>query len=587
MPLPMADNAAIRNLPTKPLNDSAWHRLMAYPLVQHWGKEAALILALLVTLSAPFLLKPKESVAPTKYDRRLVIISPHNEKIRDEFGAAFTKFWKEKRGEKIYVDWRVPGGTAEIAMFLRSEYAAAFQFYWENKLHKPWTNTEATSFGNGKLKLTPGSDGQLDAAQTARKTFLESNVSSGIDLFFGGGAYDFQTQANAGMLVASDASGKFGPTALFEKHPDWFQNGVISQSVSGEPIYDVAKRWVGCCISSQGVVFNRDVLKRLGLQKDLLQWTDLCDPRLAGQVALADPNKSGTVTKALEQIIQQQILLTWDELKKGPGKLQTEKEIEDEAVRAGWDRGLRLIQRICANSRYFTDSSTKIPLEVSQGDAAAGMCIDFYARSFEEQVRKPDGTTRVGFVSPLGGSSVGVDPVALMRGAPEPELATAFMEFVLSENGQKLWNYKVGAEGGPKQAALRRLPVRRDFYTEANRPLMTDPNALPYEAAKAFTYHPEWTASLFDVIRLLVKVSSIEPHQEQKRAWQMLIEKNFPPKATALFEDFKLAGYASALRMATDLNRKDKSLEMKMTRELSSLYRSQYERAYDLAKRGE
>ena len=108
MPLPMADNAAIRNLPTKPLNDSAWHRLMAYPLVQHWGKEAALILALLVTLSAPFLLKPKESVAPTKYDRRLVIISPHNEKIRDEFGAAFTKFWKEKRGEKIYVDWRVP-----------------------------------------------------------------------------------------------------------------------------------------------------------------------------------------------------------------------------------------------------------------------------------------------------------------------------------------------------------------------------------------------------------------------------------------------------------------------------------------------
>ncbi len=581
MTLPMAEESALPNPLAKPLHETLWQRLIAYPLVQQWGKEIALVLALLLTLAAPFWLKPKDGVASTKYDRRLVIISPHNEKIRNEFNAAFSKYWKQKTGEKIYLDWRVPGGTAEIAMFLRSEYAAAFQYHWETKLHQTWTNTEAMNFANGKLKIT---DAKLDAAQTARKAFLDSNVSCGIDLFFGGGSYDFQTQASAGLLVASDASGKYGLASLFTKHPDWFQDSVISQSVSGEPIYDAGKRWMGCCISSQGIVFNRDVLKRLGFNNDLTQWKDLGDPRLAGQVALADPNKSGTVTKALEQIIQQQILLALEELKASPEKA---KEMETEAVRVGWDRGLRLIQRICANSRYFTDSSTKIPLEVSQGDAAAGMCIDFYARSFEEQVRKSDGTTRIGFVSPLGGSSVGVDPVGLLRGAPEPELATAFMEFVLSEEGQKLWNYRVGEAGGPKQAALRRLPVRRDFYTEANKALMTDPKALPYEAAKSFNYHPEWTDSLFNVIRLLVKVSCIETHQEQKRAWQMLIEKNFPPKATALFEDFKLAGYANAQGIATNLNRKDKSLEMKMTRELSAMFRSQYERAYELAKRGE
>ena len=30
--------------------------------------------------------------------------------------------------------------------------------------------------------------------------------------------------------------------------------------------------------------------------------------------------------------------------------------------------------------RYFTDSGVKIPLDVATGEAAAGMCIDFFGR---------------------------------------------------------------------------------------------------------------------------------------------------------------------------------------------------------------
>ena len=119
--------------------------------MQRWGRELIVILALLAVLAAPFLLKPKDSVAPTHYDRRLVIITPHNEKIRQEFGSAFARHWKEKTGQSVYVDWRVPGGTSEIAMFLRSEYSAAFQNLWENKLHQPWTREVAGAFGNGKI----------------------------------------------------------------------------------------------------------------------------------------------------------------------------------------------------------------------------------------------------------------------------------------------------------------------------------------------------------------------------------------------------------------------------------------------------
>ncbi len=54
----------------------------------------------------------------------------------------------------------------------------------------------------------------------ARRAFLTPNVGIGIDLFFGGGSFDFAQQAAAGRLVDSGfrqgAPGDFrrnGPTA--------------------------------------------------------------------------------------------------------------------------------------------------------------------------------------------------------------------------------------------------------------------------------------------------------------------------------------------------------------------------------------
>jgi hypothetical protein len=36
----------------------------------------------------------------------------------------------------------------------------------------------------------------------------------------------------------------------------------------------------------------------------------------------------------------------------------------------------------------------------------------------------------------------------MFRGAPNPELATRFIEFVLSMEGQRLWAFKTGASDG-------------------------------------------------------------------------------------------------------------------------------------------
>lgn len=550
------------------------------PVRKGWRREVWVLVAMLVVLAAPWLLKPKESTAPASYDRRLVILTPHHEKIRQEFALAFTRYWREKTGQVVYIDWRT-GGTAELAMLLRSEYGGAFQHYWTRTLKKDWSHEVGLAYANSKLKSTDES-----AAGVARRAFMESNVGIGIDLFFGGGSFDFEQQASAGILVAADPSGKFGLKPLREKHPDWFTDEVIPPSVSGEPFYDQEMRWVGTCLSSLGICYNSDVLKRLGVEKAPTQWADLADPRLIGQVALSDPNKSGTVTKSLEQLIQQQMQLRLEELTKDPATFSTEETRLKAALEQGWERGLRLIQRVSANARYFTDSATKIPLEVCQGDSAAGMCIDFYGRSFEEQVRKADGSTRIHFVAPVGGSSIGVDPVAMLRGAPDPELAMAFMEFVLTPEGQKLWNYQPGTAGGPQEAALRRLPVRRDFYTAENQALMTDAGLLPFEQAKLFTYRPEWTGSLFGAVRFLVKVMCIHVHADQQRAWKAIIAADFPPRAVAAFEDVSLVNYEATKRLAADLGKKDKELEMRLTREMTQRFRRHYELAYQLAKEG-
>lgn len=535
-------------------------------------REMLLLLALLVVLLGPFLLRPAVSTTG-RHDRRLVVLTPHPERLRAEFGQAFARHWQERTGERVRIDWRVPGGTSEIAVLLKSEYSAAFQDHWTRELGRPWTTEVARQFLSGK---TPADD-------PARQAFLASSVGIGVDLFFGGGAYDFQVQAEAGTLVAEQGTGT-GLRALRERHPHWFSESGIPESVSGEPFRDSADRWVACCLSSFGMVFNRDVLRRLGIEQDPRQWRDLADPRLAGQLALADPGRSATVTKAFEMLLQQEMQLA---LRRHLTAGAAPEPAERLGVREGWREGLVLIQRLSANARYYSDSSSKIPLDVARGDAAAGLCIDYYGRSTEEALRREGRTSRLGFVMPEGGSSVSVDPIGLLRGAPDPELATAFMEFVLGDPGQRLWSFRVGAPGGPEHAALRRLAARRDFYTPANLAHMSDAGERPYEKAKLFTYHAEWTGAAFSTLRFLIRVLCVDAHREQRAAWRALVAAGFPPEATAAFHDLERVGYDAATGAITSVVRsRDKIAETRLARELGEAFRANYRRAEALARAG-
>jgi ABC-type Fe3+ transport system substrate-binding protein len=518
----------------------------------------ARLLIILAVLAAvvglPFALKPKASLLAAA-DDTLVIISPHNEAIRYEFSRAFADYYKQKTGRTVRIDWRLIGGTSEIARYLQGEYFNAFQRDWEASGCK-WTPQVAADYASSAHPDSP-----------ARKAFLASNAGIGIDLFFGGGSFDFIQQAKAGTLV---------DCGVIAAHPDWFADASIPQSVSGEPFYDPAGRWIGTCLSAFGICYNTDSLRRLGVATLPANWSDLANPKFFRQVALADPTKSGSSTKAFEMVIQQQM-----QEAVGSG------EATEAALAEGWARGLRIILEASANARYFSDSAGQVPIDVAQGNAAIGMCIDFYGRFQSEAVRVGDAPSRLQYFTPVGGSSIGVDPIGMLRGAPHPGLAREFVTFVLSLEGQKLWDFKVGAPGGPVRYALRRLPIRKSLYAPEFAAFRSDPDEQPYEEAKSFTYHEAWTAPLFSALRFLVRVSCIDAHDEQTAAWRALIAAHIPPQATAAFLDLSAIDYAAAKNtIRPALKGSTPIAEVRLAAQLGDHFRAQYRKAEQLAKEG-
>lgn len=542
------------------------------PNRNEWILRGAIIVAFIVTIALPFVLR-KEGEVLSEADDTVIVITPHNEAIRLEFGRGFQKWYQARTGRTVYVDWRVVGGTAEITRYLAGEYQTTFRLHWERDLGRPWSNAVLSSFDNYRVEIDddPEDDSEGEAA---RRAFLGSEVSSGLDIFFGGGSYDFIRQAWAGRLVDS---------GVMDLHPDWFTEDVIPQSYHGELFNDPDGRWLGAVLASFGIIHNTDVFTRLGIENSPTRWSDLADPRLRGELALADPTKSSSINKAFEMVVQQAMQ---DRLRELEATGVPSLEIEERAVKEGWINGLKLLQILGANARYFTDSSQKVPIDVFQGDSAAGMCIDFYGRYQAEAVIRREGNPRVEYLTPPGGSVFSVDPIAMLRGAPNREVATAFIEFVLSPEGQKLWDYRVGTPGGPQQFALRRMPIRKDAYGDEAKEFMSDPTVEPYGPENNFIYHASWTGGLFRELAFVMRAMCLDTHDELARTWKVILENGAPQEAIEILTDLSVIDYEAASGgIKAALRSPDPIEEIRLAKRLSNHFREQYRRAEKTALR--
>ncbi|MGQ9662328.1 MAG: ABC transporter substrate-binding protein [Kiritimatiellia bacterium] len=590
-----------------------------------WRNFTALLVAAFV-IALPFTLRQRKNASAWKPgDPVLVLVSPHNKAIEYEFGQAFSRWHEKEYGQPVKTDWRSIGGTTEIMRYLAAQYVSAFRAWWIGQ-GKPWPagtgeaildERFASSPPSSEIASNPEALRQWQIKRQAHTEFRRVDDANAfgakIDLFFGGGAYDHEKAWRQGLTVEPWPPDSPPPDTIFGEDA----GELIPERLGGEKWR--SKTFFGNALSTFGICYNLDRLKDLGIAKPPRSWSDLTDPRYFGQLGVADPTKSGSIAKAFEMIIYSECYRTVVAAGYAPAQIaEYETRIQQaglppgvmcegvpsayqEAVEQGWLAGLNLVRLICANARYFTDSASKVPIDVSMGDAAAGIAIDFYGRYQAQYSCGPNGEPRMVFVTPVGGSSVSADPISLLRGAPNREIAIRFIRFVLSEDGQKLWNYQPGTPGGPVKFALRRLPIRRDFYPSENphiqtayerhRAFTTDdlgqPGVNPYELAYSFPYYPRWTARHFNVQRDLIRIMCMDAGEELRAAWRAIIRNGGPQRLTRAMQALNRLpsqpeplDWRSALTMAAPTPRE----RLAYMREWTVYFRQSYREAREIAE---
>ncbi len=437
-------------------------------------------LAFAFILGIPFVLRPaQEKEAAGKDVQTLIIVTPHVQQIRREFGAGFDRWHFRKYGQHARVDWRGPLGTTEIIQLLESQYNAAI------KSHRY------------ELRGDP-----------KKPEFVMPPGTIGIDMVFGGGTFDHGRIKTGIKTTIPGPDGKPLEVSCSMSAPAGFDPKDLEalfgpNKCGSQNLYDPDQHWIGVALSAFGIVFNRDVLASLNIPEPRT-FADLTDPRLSGRVALADPRQSGSIATSFDSILSNQ----------------------------GWDRGWRILREMSANTRYFTYSSTKPPIDVAAGEAAEGLAIDFYGRGQAQSVMLPGQTpqtSRVGYVDPAGSVYIDADPCSILRGGPHPDLAKRFIEFCLSDEGQALWQFHavstpqgasnpIGEEGkplGPEQYELRRAPARRAMYEKYMAYFVdqSDPFKLASDVAPK-----GWRSS----IGVMMGAFAIDTADDQRAAWAVL-----------------------------------------------------------------
>ena len=178
-------------------------------------------------------------------DEELVVISPHWDGIRQEFGRAFSESYQKKTGKTIRVVWLDIGSTSEVRKYIEERFKQA-------------------------EKIGP-------------------KEGMGADIIFGGGM---------------EIMPKMAKSNFFETYPlSDEQKKAIPAAASEQPLRDPENRFFAACLSSFGFVYNKKVVEYAKL-KVPQQWGDLGDPSYQGWVSCGNPTQSGSLHMAFEIVLQ-------------------------------------------------------------------------------------------------------------------------------------------------------------------------------------------------------------------------------------------------------------------------------------------
>ncbi len=266
----------------------------------------------------------------------------------------------------------------------------------------------------------------------------------------------------------------------------------IPDRVAGNPMKRVGPDgkvyWVAAAIASFGITINNDVIRQFNLPVPST-WEDLAKPEYGStlymykkpSVAIAQLSRSTSTTRMAEIILQAY----------------------------GWNKGWSVLAYIAANSDIKSGSEDARNAAIN-GEVAAALTIDFYG--YTAMIQNP--ATR--YIVPEGATVINGDPIAMAYNTRYREAAQAFIAWVLSPDGQKIWldpminrmpaNPKVfDTPEGSKRPDLRSVYQQTLSLRSIN---FSDDEALSYEMA----------------IQVYFDGAFVDP-PSLKIAWQTLVAK--------------------------------------------------------------
>lgn len=186
-------------------------------------------------------------------------------------------------------------------------------------------------------------------------------------------------------------------------------------------------------------------------------WAALADPQYDGMISSAMADGSGSAYIQLATVLQ---------------AFETEE--------AGWE-----VYRGMLSNFVLSESSGAVPRFVNDGELAIGVTLE------DAALRYVEGGGPVQIVYPAEGTAIAADAMALVAGAPNPDNARAFIDFMLSPEAQAI----VAQEG--------RRPVRSDVPSKEVLVPLSEVNAIAYDAQWAADNRERlidaWNDMLLDV----------------------------------------------------------------------------------------
>ncbi|MBA7566206.1 hypothetical protein ES708_07894 [subsurface metagenome] len=167
-------------------------------------------------------------------------------------------------------------------------------------------------------------------------------------------------------------------------------------------------------------------------------YRDLLNPNYKGKVGLADPSYSGAALYTVATLVQSEEF--------------------------GWNYFSRLYE----NDMQIIKSNTPLNQAIADGELWLGITIDFMARGLK--IEAPD--VPIDYVFPEEGAVLVPSPIAITKDSQNIAGAKAFVDFILSKEGQEL----MSAQGV--------APVRLDVTPPSGIPTITQMKIMPSNPAE-------------------------------------------------------------------------------------------------------